>query len=335
MALPSEVKVLKGSKQGVAVAATLPGRTNLKPKEVALRVTHSGVCGTDLHHIHDDMVLGHEGVGKVEAVGEAVTKFKVGDRVGFGYVKDGCGQCDTCNAGNYFYCKIASRQYGATDHDQGSFSNFAVWPETNLHKIPDPIADAQAAPLLCAGVTVFTPMIRHGMKPGHRVGILGIGGLGHLAIQFAAKLGAHVVVFSGSESKKDEALRLGAKEFWLSGDLKTKKPDLKLDYLITTATKLPDWEVFLEQMAPFGHIILLGLTTEPLHVPYFPFILKEISIHGALSSTPTEFDAMLDFAAKFDVKAVVEEFPMTEEGAAKAIGKLNDGSIRYRAVLVT
>lgn len=127
--------------------------------------------------------------------------------------------------------------------DQGSFSNFAVWPETNLHKLPDNISDIEAAPLLCAGVTVFTPMIRHGIKPGHRVGIVGIGGLGHLAIQFAAKLGADVTVFSGSNNKKEEALKLGASDFWLSSDIKTKKPDLKLDYLIITASQLPDWEV--------------------------------------------------------------------------------------------
>jgi D-arabinose 1-dehydrogenase-like Zn-dependent alcohol dehydrogenase len=271
MSLPSKVTVLKGSKEGIAVAATVPGRTSLEANEVALRVTHSGVsvsetynevtkcrltdqqvCGTDLHHIQDDMVLGHEGVGVVEAVGGAVTKFQVcvsslfrcrGNRVGFGYVKDGCGKCDRCVQGDYFYCQVAPRNYGLTDHDQGSFSNYAIWTDTNLHKIPDNIPSAQAAPFLCAGLTVFTPMVRHGIKPGHRVGIIGIGGLGHLAIQFANKLGAHVTVFSSSDSKKQEALKLGASDFWLSKDLKAKKPDLKLDYLVITATGHPDWEV--------------------------------------------------------------------------------------------
>lgn len=166
-----------------------------------------------------------------------------GDRVGFGYVKDGCGKCDHCSKGDYYYCKVAPRQYGGSDLDQGPFSDFAVWPEDNLHKIPDNISDVEAAPLLCAGLTVFTPMIRHGIKPGHRVGVVGIGGLGHLAMQFAAKLGANVTVFSSSDNKKDEALKLGASDFWLSSDLKTKKPDLKLDYLIVMSSKLPDWEV--------------------------------------------------------------------------------------------
>ncbi|KAF2027628.1 GroES-like protein [Setomelanomma holmii] len=191
MPLPSEVTVFKGSKKGVAVAAKLTGRTSLKAKR-SRSVSLTVVCGTDLHYIQDDMVLGHEGVGKVEAVGDSVTKIKVGDSVGFGYVKDGCGECDVCQKGNCFYCKVAPRQYSATDHDQDSFSTYAVWPETNLHNITDRISDAQAAPLLCAGLAVFTPMNRHGIKPRHRVGILGIGGLGHLAIQFAAKLGAEV-----------------------------------------------------------------------------------------------------------------------------------------------
>ncbi|ORY09307.1 chaperonin 10-like protein [Clohesyomyces aquaticus] len=335
MSLPSKVSVLKGSKEGVAVAATVPGRTSLKSNEVALRVTHSGVCGTDLHHIHDDMVLGHEGVGVVEAVGDAVTRFKAGDRVGFGYVKDGCGKCDHCLKHQYFYCKVAPVQYGATSHDQGSWSDFAVWTETALHKIPDNIPSGEAAPFLCAGLTVFTPMVKYGIKPGHRVGILGIGGLGHLAIQFARALGAHITVFSTSTSKKEEALKLGASDFWLSQDVKTKKPELKLDYLITTATRLPDWDVFMEQMEPFGQVILLGLTTEPLNLPYLPIMLKEISIHGALTSTPEEFDAMLEFASKHKIRPIIEEFPMTEEGAAAAIAKLNDGSIRYRGVLVS
>lgn len=138
---------------------------------------------------------------------------------------------------------MAPRNYSLTDHDQGSFSNYAVWTDTNLHKIPDNIPSAEAAPFLCAGLTVFTPMVKYGIKPGHRVGVLGIGGLGHLAIQFAAKLGAQVTVFSGNENKREEALELGASDFWLSKDLKTKKPTLKLDYLIITATRYPDWEV--------------------------------------------------------------------------------------------
>jgi D-arabinose 1-dehydrogenase-like Zn-dependent alcohol dehydrogenase len=166
-----------------------------------------------------------------------------GDRAGFGYVHDGCGECDTCKEGDYFYCKVAPRQYGTQDFDQGSFSSFVVWPDTNLHKIPDAMASAEAAPFLCAGLTVFTPMVKYGVKPGHRVGVIGIGGLGHLAIGFAAKLDAEVVVFSGTENKRKEAMELGASEFWVTKDLKTTKPEKPLDYLVVTSSVLPDWSL--------------------------------------------------------------------------------------------
>ena len=158
-------------------------------------------------------------------------------------MKDGCAKCEHCAKGDFFYCEVAPRNYSLTDRDQGSFSTYAVWPDTNLHKIPDNISSAQAAPFLCAGLTVFTPMVRYGIQPGHRVGVIGIGGLGHLAIQFAAKLGANVTVFSSSENKRQEALSLGASDFKISKELKTKKLDHKLDYLIITATGHPDWEM--------------------------------------------------------------------------------------------
>jgi D-arabinose 1-dehydrogenase-like Zn-dependent alcohol dehydrogenase len=165
-----------------------------------------------------------------------------GDRVGFGYVKGGCGHCERCSDGDYFYCEVAPRNYSLSDRDQGSFSTYAVWPETNLHIIPDNISSAHAAPFLCAGLTVFTPMVRYGIKPKHHVGIVGIGGLGHLAIQFAAKLGAKVTVFSNSATKKEEALELGATDFCLSKDLKGGLASSRLDYLIVTATGHPDWD---------------------------------------------------------------------------------------------
>ncbi|KAF2099673.1 GroES-like protein [Rhizodiscina lignyota] len=334
MGLPPQVKVIKGSEKGKLVEATVEGRKKLKPNEVAMRITHSGVCGTDLHHLVHDLVLGHEGVGVVEAVGEQVTKFQLGDRVGFGYVRDGCGECDHCKAGDIYYCDMGARMYGVSDFDQGSFADYATWPDTNLHKIPDNIPSAVAPPFLCAGMTVFTPMRNYGIKPGHRVGIIGIGGLGHIAIQFAAKLGAEVVVFSGSENKRKEAMDLGAKEFWVTKDLAdNKKPEKGLDYLLITATKHPDWATFFDLMNPFGDVILLGLTTEDLVIPYFPLMLREISIHGSLSSKPKQIDEMLAFASEHGVRPIVEEFPMTEEGAAQAIDKLVSGTIRYRGVL--
>lgn len=247
MSLPSEVHVLKGSPSGKILSHTLPGRTTLLPNEVALRITHSGVCATDLHHLHHDIVLGHEGVGVVTAVGPSVTKFHPGDRVGFGYVRGGCGTCSYCIRGEYFYClnREQVRAYGVSDFDQGSFADFAVWPDVNLHKIPDGLGSAEAAPFLCAGMTVFTPMRRAGVGKEHRVGILGVGGLGHLAVGFADKLGAEVVVFSGSQDKRDEALGLGAKEFYVTKELEKESPEKGLDFLVVTSTQHPDWNTWV------------------------------------------------------------------------------------------
>jgi D-arabinose 1-dehydrogenase-like Zn-dependent alcohol dehydrogenase len=192
---------------------------------------------------------------------------------------------------------------------------------------------AEAAPFMCAGQTVFTPMIRYGIKAGDRVGIIGIGGLGHLAIGFASKLGAEVAVFSSTENKRKEALSLGATEFFVTSELKTKKPEKKLDFLIITANTHPDWLTFIDLMAPQSHIILNQLTPDDMVIPFLPFILKEISINSQLTATPEEVETMLHFAADHGVKPLIEEFPMTEEGVALAIEKLMTGKIRYRGVL--
>jgi len=167
-----------------------------------------------------------------------------GERVGFGYVRGGCGHCEECAAGRHFYC-AESRQYGVNDLDQGSFATKAVWPETLLHKIPDSIDSLDAGPFMCAGQTVFVPLMRHEPKPGDRIGIVGIGGLGHLAIQFASKIGAEVVVFSSSEKKRREAEQLGANEFWVIDDLKSgaKKIGKGIDHLLVTAAGHPDWDL--------------------------------------------------------------------------------------------
>ena len=167
--------------------------------------------------------------------------FISGDRVGFGFVRGGCGHCDYCVQGHYWHCEKKPRVYAMTDLDQGSFASHAVWPDTLLHRIPDQIDSDYAAPFLCAGQTVFTPMLRYGIKPTDRVGVIGIGGLGHLAIQFASKMGCTVVVFSSSESKREEAMKLGASEFYITGELGKVKPAKGIDHLFATTSKHPDW----------------------------------------------------------------------------------------------
>ncbi|CAG8984171.1 hypothetical protein HYALB_00008173 [Hymenoscyphus albidus] len=278
--------VFKGSPSGDIIQdeTTTPA---VKANEVLLKHTHSGVCGTDLHYLHTSMVLGHEGVGIVQALGESVTSFerkKSGDRLGFGYTKDGCGTCKQCLKGYTFQCESSPRYFAGTDLDQGSFAEYSMWPSTRLVKLPNEIESADAGPFMCACQTVFVPMLRNGFKKDDRVGIIGIGGLGHLAIQFANAFGCEVVVFSSSDNKKEEAMRFGAKEFWNTKNLKAEDVK-KLHHLVATTSAQPNWELYADLMAPFGHIYPLTIADGNLSFPYLPLVLKELSIHGSCSSS--------------------------------------------------
>jgi D-arabinose 1-dehydrogenase-like Zn-dependent alcohol dehydrogenase len=173
-----------------------------------------------------------------------VTKLTIdpsGDNIGFGYVHEGCGECEHCIAGYTWHCEN-KRAYGVNDFDQGSFATHSVWPASRLIKLPDEIANEDAGPFMCAGQTVFVPLWRNKVKKGDRVGVIGIGGLGHLAIQFAAAWGCEVVVFSSSDNKKEEALAFGAKEFHNTKSLEGKDIG-KLNHLIVTTSMIPDWSL--------------------------------------------------------------------------------------------
>ncbi|CAI7650196.1 unnamed protein product [Penicillium crustosum] len=206
-----EFTVFQGSSSGRIVESQIqhPGPSE---DEVLVQITHSGICGTDEHYRHANIVLGHEGAGAVGAIGTKVTSLKVGDRVGWGYGHGSCRKCKYCLRGDELYCN-QRKIYGESSLDQGSFAHAAIWPEDFLYKIPDEISNAEAAPLMCAGSAVFSPLHKFQVAPTCRVGVIGVGRLGHLAIQFAAKMGCQVVVLSRTQSKKEEALALGASEF--------------------------------------------------------------------------------------------------------------------------
>ncbi|KAL7893078.1 GroES-like protein [Trichoderma sp. SZMC 28014] len=323
--------VFKGSSTGQITESqtTVP---TLQSNDVLLENTHSGVCGTDAHYLHTDMVLGHEGVGVVKAVGSKVSLVKVGDRVGFGYAKAGCDECQYCLAGHTWHCLKGVRAFGISDFDQGSFATHSVWPETRLAILPDEIPSAYGGPFMCAGQTVFIPFLRQGIKPSDCVGIVGIGGLGHLAIQFAAAWGCTVVVFSSSDNKKQEAIDFGATKFYNTTNLRAADVP-KINHLLVTTSAVPDWQLYIEVMAPYGHIYPLTITHGNLEFPYMPMIVKELSIHVSCSSTPDEVQTMLQFAVKHGIKPSIERFPMTVEGITNAFERLESGKLRYRGVL--
>lgn len=228
--------VFKGSKEGKIVQSTTTKEVG--PNDVLIKITHSGLCGTDEHFKHVDMCLGHEGVGVIQAVGSSVTKFSIGDSVGWGYQHSSCKDCKQCLSGHEPSCPTAGL-YGTADHDQGSFASHAIWNTDFVFGIPDAIDRKYAAPLMCGGATVYAAMRTGNVTHRDVVGVVGIGGLGHLAIQFAAKMGCKVVVFSQTDSKKEESLKLGASEFVATRGAETYQVSKPVDHLFVTTSILP------------------------------------------------------------------------------------------------
>jgi len=331
--MPS-ITVYKGSEKREIVEAKAE-RPELKANEVLLKITHSGLCGTDVHYKGADMVLGHEGVGIVEAVGSSVTLFKKGDRAGWGYNHDCCGHCAQCLSGNDVYCP-ERKMYGLADFDQGSMASHAVWSESFLFKIPDDLASDYAAPLQCGGITVYNALQLYPVKAGDRVGIIGVGGLGHLAIQFAAKMGCEVVVFSGSDSKKEEAQKLGAKEFYATKGVKELKlkDDRGIDRLLVTASAQIDWSLYQSIMNPRGTIYPLSVSQGDLQMPYMPLLMSGLRVQGVVVGSRQIHRDMLQFAAAQGVKPIIQTFPMTKQGIEQGFEALEGGKMRYRGVLV-
>ncbi|PWY65060.1 GroES-like protein [Aspergillus eucalypticola CBS 122712] len=325
-----EFTVFQGSESGKVVEARAE-RPDPTDKEVLVRITHSGLCGTDEHYKHAKIVLGHEGAGVVEAIGSKVTSLKIGDRVGWGYGHGSCRQCKYCLRGEELYCN-QREIYGESNLDQGSFAHAAVWPEDFLYKIPDELSNAEAAPLMCAGSAVFSPLHKFNVRPIERVGVIGVGGLGHLAIQFAAKMGCEVVVLSTTESKRAEAMRLGASEFHA---FKTAPPAMELlDHLLVTSGQQPNWESIFQIMAPGGTIYALTVDMGEINFPYLPLVMKALRIQGSLPAARGSQQEMLRFAARQLVKPIVMTFPLTTSGIEEAMETLRQGKMRYRGVLV-
>ncbi|KIK64124.1 hypothetical protein GYMLUDRAFT_259152 [Collybiopsis luxurians FD-317 M1] len=322
-----------GSKDGKVVRSSLV-RQQLEPDEVAVQVTHSGLCGTDLHYVTQDMALGHEAIGIVKAVGTSCKVLKEGDRVGWGYEHKSCGLCDQCLSGSDRFCKDA-KMYGFSDFDQGSFSNIGVWKERWLFRIPEGLKSEHAAPLMCGGATVFSPLVEY-CRPIDRVGIVGVGGLGHIAIQFAAKMGCDVVVFSGTNSKKEEALSLGAREFYATKDvddfakLDVTKP---VDRLIITTSSLIDIGQYYPILSQEATVIPLTVSDRSLNAPHQATITRGIKIIGSILANRYLQNKMLEFADRNQIQPIIEKFPMTEEGINEAVQKLKDGKMRYRGVI--
>lgn len=299
-----------------------------------VKITHSGLCYSDVHFKHRDMVLGHEGVGVVSSVGPACSNLKVGDRVGWGFVRDTCAHCDMCYEGEDMYCADGDF-YGQKSLDTGSLASHAVIRESFLFKIPDAVELLHAGPLMCGGATVFEALARYGVKPTDRVGIIGVGGLGHLAIQFAAKMGCEVVVFSSTDDKREEAMAMGATEFHAVKGLTALNLKRNINCLLVTGSGQTNWNLYMPSMAPKGKIFPLTVELGNfVDLPALPINLKGLTLQGSTVAPRQVFPKMLAHVAQHGIKPVVETFPMTEDGIAQAMERIEQGKMRYRAVLV-
>lgn len=260
-----------------------------------------------------------------------------GDRVGWGYTTDSCGACSQCRFSRFSACESEAgpTMYGTGNFDTDAFSSGVVLREPYLFAIPQQLSSANAAPMMCAGSTVWGPLTLYGAESTDCVGIIGIGGLGHLTIQFAAKLGCEVVAFSGSEAKRDDALALGAKHYIaVKGAAKIELPR-KLDHLIITAGSMPDWNLFVPAMASGCSIYPLLLTAPDASfaLPHMLFLFSSLRIVYPQGSTTSSYKQMLKFAALHGIKPTIEKFAMSKDGIEHSLKKLQDGKMRYRGVL--
>ncbi|KAL6831148.1 GroES-like protein [Trichoderma sp. SZMC 28015] len=326
--------VYTGAKDGHVKPNNATKPEQLTGDQVFLRITASGMCFTDVHYKNGENALGHEGVGVVEETGPGVTYLKKGDRVGWGYQTDNCGHCLDCLQGQDIFCKERVIYGDADAVNRGSFASHALVREAFLHPIPDDMSDEDAAPLQCAGATVFTAL--HDVDSNDTVGIMGVGGLGHIAIQFAAKLGCRVVVLSGSDSKKNDATKLGAHRFVAmnNGNVDQQLGDWKISRLLVTTSAQPSWDKILPMLSTRARIYPLSVSSDNLEIPYMPLIMSGITIHGSLVASRHIHRKMLEFAALHKIKPVIERFEMSEDGINKAFERLEAGKVQYRVVLL-
>jgi|SRR6267143_5020617 len=328
-----------------AYAATAP-KSPLQPFEfdpgelgqdqVEIKVTHCGICHSDLSMLDNEwgmsqfpLVPGHEAVGTVLAIGENAKGLKVGQRVGVGWSASSCLSCRECLSGHHNLC---AESQGTIVGRHGGFADRLRTQWTWVRPIPDALDPSKAGPLFCGGVTVFTPFLAYDISPTARVGILGIGGLGHMALQFANKWGCEVHAFTTNDSKEPEARRLGAHVVHnTKSDGALKKMAGSLDLIISTINVPLDVPGLLETLAPLGRLHVVGAVLEPLSVPAFGMIMGQKSISGSPVGSPTAIDRMLEFSARHLIAPVVEGFPMSKVN--DALEHLRAGKARYRIVL--
>ena len=323
-----------GAKQPLQPFEFTPGP--LGDEQVEIAVESCGICHSDLSMLDNDwgmtaypFVPGHEAIGKIVAIGDHTKRLKIGDRVGLGWFSSSCGACGECLSGNQNLCLSAE---GTILGRHGAFATRVRAHWTWASPLPEALDASSAGPLLCGGITVFNPLTQFGIRPTDRVAVIGIGGLGHLALKFLRAWGCDVTAFTSSDSKREEALRLGAHQ-----TLNSRNPDEltkaagRFDFILNTANADLDWNGYLAALKPKGRLHTVGAVPQPMALAAFPMILGQKSLSGSPLGSPSTTDTMLEFCARHGIAPTTETFPMSR--ANEALDHLRSGKARYRVVL--
>lgn len=326
------------------LAAAVIERRNPTENDVQIEILYCGVCHSDLHTARNEWaavmptvypcVPGHEIIGRVTGVGSAVSRFKVGDRVGVGCLVGSDGTCPACRDGFEQFCHAASFTYNSPDPHTGKatyggYSESVVVDQHFVLRVPENLDPAAAAPLLCAGITTWSPLRHWGVTKGKKVGIVGLGGLGHMGVKFAHALGAHTVVFTTSDKKREDALRLGADEVVLSRDANQMQKHLgSFDFILDAVSAEHDINAYLHLLGRDGNLTLVGVPEQPLPVAAFSLLINRRSLSGSIIGGIAETQEMLDFCGEHNITSDVEVIPMQKIN--EAYERMLKSDVKYR-----
>ncbi|MHB8601849.1 MAG: NAD(P)-dependent alcohol dehydrogenase [Nitrosotalea sp.] len=312
--------------------------------DIVVDIGYCGICHTDIHQVGDEwggsifpMVPGHEITGIVSKTGPKVTRYKTGDRVGVGCFVDSCRKCDACKKNLEQYCTNGMvTTYNGTEKDgsitQGGYSNKIVVDENYVLKIPDTIPLDKAAPLLCAGITLYSPLMHWKAGPGKKVAIIGMGGIGHMGVKIAHALGAEVTVLSHSLKKQEDGKKLGADHFYATSDPATfEKLKGYFDLIINTVSAELDWNQYLELLTLDGTMVVVGIPEKQTPVGSFPLVAGRRSLAGSLIGGIRETQEMLDFCGKNNIASEIELIPIQKVN--EAYKRVLASDVRYRFVI--
>jgi len=308
----------------------------LADHDVEILVEHCGICHSDLSMMNNEwgitqypFVPGHEVIGTIGAVGKNVSQFKTGDRVGLGWHSNYCKTCHTCMSGDHNLCASAQ---GTIVGRHGGFADKVRADASSVVALPTGLNPNQSGPLFCGGITVFNPLVQYDIKPTDKVAVIGIGGLGHLALQFLNAWGCEVTAFTSSDSKKEEAIAMGAHHTLSSRDPEDLKAATgRFDFILSTVNVKLDWNSYANTLKPKGRLHLVGATLAPLDLSVFTLMGGQRSVSSSPVGAPATIKTMLDFAAQHQIHPVTEHYSFDQVN--EAVARLEQGDARYRIVL--